>query len=285
MHLGIFSKTFSGNPDRIFQKAKLLGFDALHYNMVSSGLPPLPPSVPPFKIDEIQTAKGRYPLDLVGLSATFNLIHPDEAERAAGLASLNVLCSVAQDLEISMVTLCTGTRDPHDMWRWHPENHSNEAWADLLTMMERCLLTAEKYGVNLGVEPEFGNIVNSADTAKRLVDELQSPLIKIIFDPANLFETASSIAEVNEKIDAGLDLLGDLVAVAHLKDKMLDGKYVTPGIGAVDFPFFFEKLSSIGYSGSFVIHGIGEEQVPEALRYLQPILHASFSGLPDGANI
>lgn len=272
IRLGIFSKTFSGSPDGIFQKAKLLGFDGLHYNMVSSGFPALPPSVPPFKVDEILMAKSRHHLDLMGLSATFNLIHPDQSDREAGLASLEVLSSVAFDLEIPMVTLCTGTRDPHDMWKWHPDNQSREAWMDLLAMMERCILTAEKYGIKLGIEPEFGNVVNNAGSAKKLLDDLQSPLVRVIFDPANLFETASSSEEVRAKIDLGLDLLGDTVGVAHLKDKGLDGIYASLGHGAIDFPFYLKKLNDIGFSGPMVIHGITENQLPDSLAYLHPLL-------------
>lgn len=36
----------------------------------------------------------------------------------------------------SVVTLCTGTRDPEDMWRWHPENTSSQAWDELLRSMD-----------------------------------------------------------------------------------------------------------------------------------------------------
>ncbi|MCC5938830.1 MAG: sugar phosphate isomerase/epimerase [Lunatimonas sp.] len=270
--LGIFSKTFSGSPDVIFQKAKLLGFDGLHYNMVSSGLPALPPAVAPFKVDEILLAKGRYPLDLLGLSATFNLIHPDQSDREAGFASLEVLSKIASELEITMVTLCTGTRDPQDIWKWHPDNQSKEAWIDLLSMLERCILVAEKHGIKLGIEPEFGNVVNDATSAKRLLDELQSPMVSIIFDPANLFEKAKSPEEVRDKIDQGLDLLGDQVGVAHLKDKGQSGVYTSLGKGIIDFPFFLKKLSEIDFSGPLVIHGITEDQIPESLTYLHPLL-------------
>jgi sugar phosphate isomerase/epimerase len=42
----------------------------------------------------------------------------------------------------SVITLCTGTRDPENMWRWHPENASSQAWSDLLSSMEAALRIA-----------------------------------------------------------------------------------------------------------------------------------------------
>ncbi|WP_209328797.1 sugar phosphate isomerase/epimerase family protein [Lunatimonas salinarum] len=283
--LGIFSKTFSGSPDRIFQKAKLLGFDGLHYNMVSSGLPSLPISIPPFKVDEISMAKSRYHLDLCGLSATFNLIHPDHSVREAGFTALEVLSAVAFELKIPMITLCTGTHDPTDMWKWHPENKSRGAWLDLISMMERCIQVAEKYGVKLGVEPEFGNVVHNAVTAKKLLNELRSPVVEVIFDPANLFATADSSEEVSEIISHGVELLGSSISVAHLKDKGLNGMYAPLGMGAIDFSLFLKKLDEINFSGPFIIHGITEAQVPESLNFIRPLLEQIRNTTIHGKNI
>ena len=90
-----------------------------------------------------------------------------------------------------LVTLCTGTRDPADPWRAHPDNGTPEAWRDLTASMETAIAAAEASDVYLGIEPELANVVSSAEAARRLIDEMKSPRLRIVIDAANLFETAS----------------------------------------------------------------------------------------------
>ena len=39
---------------------------------------------------------------------------------------LEVLAAACRWLDTRIITLCTGTRDPEDMWKWHPENVRRE---------------------------------------------------------------------------------------------------------------------------------------------------------------
>jgi sugar phosphate isomerase/epimerase len=69
---------------------------------------------------------------LAAVSGTFNTIHPDPKLRMAGLRRLRVLAEAAPRLGTSTITLSTGTRDPEDTWRHHPDNATPQAWRDLL---------------------------------------------------------------------------------------------------------------------------------------------------------
>ena len=88
----------------------------------------------------------------------------------------------------STLSLCTGTRDPLDMWKRHPDNDRPDAWRDLLGTLNHMLRVAERNGVILGIEPERNNVVNSAERARRLLDEVRSPHLRIILDGPNLFD-------------------------------------------------------------------------------------------------
>ena len=103
---------------------------------------------------------------------------------------LQVLAKAAKAMDIPVITLCTGTRDPVDKWHEHPDNNLPDAWSDLCTAMEQALTIADEYDLMLGIEPELANVVNSAYKASRLIKEMASPRLRIIFDPANLFEIA-----------------------------------------------------------------------------------------------
>ena len=52
-------------------------------------------------------------------------------------------------LAAPIITLCTGTRDPQDMWRAHPLNDSPEAWKDLLASVDEALKIAERLDATL----------------------------------------------------------------------------------------------------------------------------------------
>ncbi len=119
------------------------------------------------------------------------MIHPDVAVRRSGLRRLGVIVAAARAMGTGLVTLCTGTRDAEDQWRYHPGNGSPEAWRDLQVEMEQALATAERHGIDLGIEPELANVVSSAQLALKLIGEMKSERLRIVLDPANLFEVAS----------------------------------------------------------------------------------------------
>ena len=73
------------------------------------------------------------------------------------------------------------------MWRAHPDNNTPEAWRDLVESMKQALAVAEEYDVVLALEPEVANVIDSAQKARRLLDEMQSPYLKVCMDGANIF--------------------------------------------------------------------------------------------------
>ena len=148
------------------------------------------------------------------------------AEVVRSMERLQEVVRTGADMASGLITLCTGTRDLEDDWRAHPDNDKPEAWRDLLDSMTTAIGIADRYDVDLGIEPELGNVVNSAAKARRLIDELGSPRVKIILDPANLFETAS-LAEQREIVAAGIDLLADRIAMGHAKDRTAAGEFTT----------------------------------------------------------
>ncbi len=81
------------------------------------------------------------------------MIHPDPAVRRAGERRLAVIAAACRALGTSVVTLCTGTRDPQDQWRHHIDNQTPEAWHDLLKAFEVAVRIAEAHDIMLGVEP------------------------------------------------------------------------------------------------------------------------------------
>lgn len=272
MKLGIFAKVFEPRPiDELFAAVAAAGYDSVQFNLTCVGLPMLPEDpVPAATIAEIGAAARRHGIALPAISGTFNMIHPDRAVVAEGLSGLARLGEVCLQLGIPVITLCTGTRDRESMWREHPDNHTPAAWADLVSTMREALAVTPE-GVSLAIEPEPANVAHNAPSARRLCDEVGHRRLGVTLDAANLIR-ARSAAEDREIFDQACALLGDRVVLAHAKDRRADGTVCPAGQGAVDFPYFIERLRGIGFNGSLIAHGIEAGEAATTADYLRSVL-------------
>lgn len=263
MYKGIFSKTF---PTKIvgdnFSLIKQLGYSATQFNFASAGLSSLPEVIPEYCIEDIRCASKKYGIHIEAISGTFNMTHPNPEVIEKGMYSLETICAASQKLNCPLVTLCTGTFDTEDQWRFHPDNNTSEAWVLLTKSMEKALQIAEVYNVNLGIEPELANVINSAKKARRLIDEFKNQRLKIIFDPANLFERVT-ILEQHKIVSDAINLLGNDIAIAHAKDRNPDGSFATAGKGVLDYHWYLKALSKVGFDGCIVTHGLTAEEAKE----------------------
>ena len=125
----------------------------------------------------------------------------------------------------------------------------------------------------MGVETEASNIINTAQKARKYLDEIQSPHLKIIMDGANLFHPGQK-QPMKETLDNAFQLLGKDIVIAHAKDFSYDGnlKFVAAGEGELDFAYFIHLLKQAGYTGSLIMHGLSEQQIPSSKQFLERIL-------------
>lgn len=274
MKLGIFAKTFEGTqPGPVLKAVAGAGFVCAQYNMACSGLASMPDAIDEGQARAIAGAAHKAGIEVAAVSGTYNVIHPDRAVREAGHRRLAVLAERSHAMSTRLITLCTGTRDPYDQWKEHPDNGTPEAWRDLLEAMETAIGIAERYDVDLGIEPELANVINSAHKARRLIDEMQSRRIRIVLDPANLFETAT-LDEQRTTISAAIDLLADRIVMAHAKDRNPDGSFATAGKGVLDYSHYLGCLKAIGFTGSLITHGLAAKEAEDVSRFLSEKLEA-----------
>ena len=150
------------------------GFGLTQLNLNAFGLPTIPgqEAVGGLDVAGIRFAFASRNVEIWGVSATYNTVHPDRDRRMRETAAAAAFLPSAARLGASVVTLCSGTRDPDDIWRRHPDNDDPSAWRDLRATLDVLMPAAEAAGVRLGVEPEPGNVVSDAVVARRLLDEL-----------------------------------------------------------------------------------------------------------------
>ena len=269
MQLGIFAKTFKGaSPEIVLSTAKKSGYECVQYNMACSGLNALPAMIETAAADQIAVAADKYKIVITAVSATYNMVHPNLAKRLAGRKSFAEIAANAKRMGTNMLTVCTGSCDPLDQWHHHPDNNLPSIWNDLCHECESLLEIADQYGIAIGIEPELANIVNNANRARALLDQFKSPRLKIILDPANLFEIEND-PERRKIIENAIDLLASDIAFVHAKDRNASGGFATTGQGVIDFAHYFKTLKRAGFDGPVITHGLSESEAPSVAQYLR----------------
>jgi sugar phosphate isomerase/epimerase len=270
IQIGVLLKTFgSGTLEARLDAAKTCGLDCVQMSFDCAGLPSMPESIPPELAGRVRRAAADRAITIVSLEGTFNMSHPDAAERRAGLRRLQVLAEACPHLGVSRIHICTGTRDRNSMWRRHPDNGLPESWRDMAACVREATDIARQAGVVLAFEPEVNNVVDSAQRARRLLDEIGSPFLKVTFDAANLFH-AGELPRMAEILDEAFTLLGKDIVLAHAKDLDHDGDagHMPAGHGKLDYDRYVALLHRYGFPGPLLLHSLSPAQVPGCVAFL-----------------
>ena len=271
MKIGIFAKTFPRpNLEATLDAVRAHGLGCVQFNLACVGLPSMPDQLEDSVAEWVRRATEARAIQMAAISGTFNMSHPEPREREAGLRRLRILAAACARLGTRVITLCTGTRDRQDMWRRHPDNDTPQAWQDLTACMSHALQIAEEYGVVLAFEPEVSNVVDTARKSRRLLDEMQSPRLKIVMDAANLFHQGE-LARMPAVLAEAFELLAEDVVIAHAKDLSHDGAagHQAAGTGALDYGLYLRLLRGMGYDGPLILHSLDEVQVDQAVAFLR----------------
>lgn len=271
MQIGIFAKTFvRPTLEETLDAVKAAGVDCVQFNMACAGPSSMPDEISPECAAEIKQAHESRGVVMAAVSGTFNMIHPEPGKRTEGIRRLALLAAASRHLGTQVITLCTGTKDPENMWRRHADNDSAQAWEELHRAMSQALEIAERHDVILGIEPEIANVIDSAAKARQLLDEMKSPRLKIVMDGANLFHRGE-LARMDEILKESIDLLGQDLILAHAKDLDHDGEAgnKAAGTGVLNYDLYLQLLRGAHYSGPMILHGLEESEVPFCVNFLR----------------
>jgi sugar phosphate isomerase/epimerase len=273
----LLATTFTtGTLEARLDAAKANGLACVQMSMAAAGLPEMPDQIPAELPDRIRRESSARGIVIASLTGTFNMTHPDEEHRRTGLRRLRVLAEVCPRIGTSFIHVCTGTRDPNNMWQYHPDNGSPESWRDMAACVREATDIARQANVVLAFEPEVSNVVDSARKARRLLDEIGSPHLKVTMDPANLFH-AGELPRMKEILDEAFSLVGKDIVLCHAKDLDHDGEagHKPAGHGVLDYDRYMSLLRKYEFKGPILLHGLTVEQVPGCLAFLRAKLASS----------
>ncbi len=275
--LGAFARIFPvGTADTLAQNFAAFGLTQVQLNLAALGYRTIPTGDALARIDlaGIATAMREHGRAIWGVSVTYNTAHPDEAVRAATTAEAARFIAALGPLGAAAATLCTGTRDPENMWRAHPDNGGPIAWRALRRSLDTLLPAAASSGVLLAIEPEPGNVVAGTAEALQLARELGADAARIgfILDPTNLVATQPR-EEHARVLREAFAALGDRAICVHAKDTVPWARTLA-GDGVVDYDLVLALRQGLPRAVPLIIQDATPAQLPAIIALLRRRLDA-----------
>lgn len=234
----------SGTPDELFGKVAADGF-----RTVQLAYKKCVPSVKKYadinpELVEATVQAGQKHGIWVGVLGTYvELAIDDDAVRTANAADFKSQLAVCKALGAG----CIGTETTN--MALQPAGTSRERAQYLLCKsLESILPEAERLGVTVGIEPVSYHSMNTPEATRRILDTMQSPALKVIFDAGNLL-TADAVDNQPQLWDRVGSLLGDKIVAVHFKGEAFDenGKPISTSLedSLIDFHSAFAMLRQL----------------------------------------
>ncbi|MEK5238751.1 sugar phosphate isomerase/epimerase [Paenibacillus sp. FSL L8-0470] len=167
------------------------------------------------------------------LGCYVNIIDPDPGKRAQALDDFSTHLRLARDFGASLVGTETGSVGKG----YTTDNFTEEAFQEVVVSVKAMVAEAERFGVTVGIEAGQNHPLHSAKLTRRLLDLIPSNNLQIILDCANLM-SPDNYRQQEGVITEALELLGDRIAVIHLKDFTVeDGRIVIVPVGQGQLQF------------------------------------------------
>jgi sugar phosphate isomerase/epimerase len=239
----------------------------------------------------VRAAFAERGIGFAAVSGHANLVAPDTTKRAANARRLRRIMELAPELGTSVVVTETGTRHPIDDWAAHPDTALPgvyEAFRDAIgAVAER----ARQLGVTIALEGGVGNVIDTAAGARRILEDVPSPALGLVMDPANFLGASTIDDHASVLADLFAPELDRRILLAHAKDaRRVDGtrlerhanlglpdpdvEWPAPGQGVIDYGDFLRRLARHHPDAPLLIEHVAEDDLPRAKRFVEERLAA-----------
>src|SRR4051794_30784852 len=201
------------------------------------------------------------------------LIHPDEGQRREAVRTLQAALRVASWLGARGIDTGPGSMNPRGPWFPHPDNWTPWAREQLVKSLKECAPVAEECGVLLSMEGHQLVTLDSAETMRAVLDEVDSPMVKCDWDPVNWI-TLRTVYATGPAMERMVELLAPHIVSAHAKDVVVEDRLVVhidnvaAGEGILDYPTFLRLLEDLSPDYPLIVEAAAVEQLPAVHAFL-----------------
>ena len=183
-------------------------------------------------------------IDIAVIGNYLNLLHPDEEYLRDAEEKYYAHIRFASLLGCGMVGTETGA--PNREYKFCPECRKDETLSLFIKRLKPIVRCAEEFGVIFAIEPVARHSVYDPKSCRRVLDEIGSHNLQVLFDPVNMLDL-DNVDHRDELFQEAIELLGKDIAMVHLKDfvRVNEGyglKSVGAGTGEMDYSAIMKYL-------------------------------------------
>lgn len=230
-------------------------------------------SLTPERCREIAATYRDAGLEIHSIGVYTNLIHPDATEVNANLAYFEAMMEVGGHMNVR--TFINEAGHFHDAAAPAPRpplEFQDEVWPRMVATARRLGEIADKHDAKILFEPYFQSFFASAKRVRLFMEELNSPRLRVLLDPANLIEL-NDLDEMFNQLAPWIDCL-------HAKDrKHHTSRGVAAGQGDVDYQRFVTLAAKHTPHAPLVLEYVGPNDYQAARAHLLAAMQAC--GIPE----
>lgn len=226
--------------------------------------------VTPELIKEVEAAVREVPLNIAVLGTYVDLGAVDDRKRQGAVKDFISQIPVCKALNVP----CMGSETSAMV---QPGATHADAKRALLKSLEAIMPVAEEHGVIVALEPVYAGTMNSVETTREILDSVQSPNLKIIFDMANLMGP-DWVEKQDVLYGRAIESWGDLIMAVHFKGVCYDENGRRSCLledSIVDYAAAFDAMKGLPQE---VIPVLREEAVPMIAKKDQAFMRRFIEG-------
>lgn len=217
----------------------------------------------------LRTLFDRHGISVSVLGCYINPVEADETERRNQLNWFKANLKFAKYLGADMVGTETG------VYLNQEHTHTEENYQRLLVSMRELTDCAEKLGTVVGIEAVSLHTICSPAMLHRLLEDLNSPAVSLIFDPINLLRRGEKETQ-HQLIDEYYRLCGEHIALLHLKDYCMNGETPVPlhagdSRGILDCAYLFDRVLEHSPCIDIILDETPADSFPDAAAKIQAL--------------
>jgi sugar phosphate isomerase/epimerase len=205
---------------------------------------------------------------IYSLGVYTNLIHPDPSEREANMAYFEQMMQVGAHMDVrTFITEAGHYHNPSEPAPAVEYHFQEEVWKTMVATGRKLAKLAERHRATVLFEPYYRHFFASAKRTRVYLEEVDSPHLRALLDPANLLE----LNDLNEMFDQ----LGPWIDCLHAKDRKLHvDRGVPAGQGDLDYPAFVRLAADRTPHAPLILEYVGPDNYRQALAHLRDVIAA-----------
>lgn len=184
----------------------------------------------------------KYNIDISVFGCYLNYGQEDEKARLYNVDRFLKHIQYANQYGARMVGTETGSLNSD--YSYNKDNGGEKAYSIFCDSVEKMVTYAEEKKVRVALEAVSNHIINSSQKMLRIIKDMATENLVVIFDPVNLITTENYL-DHDRIINEAFDLLEDKILAVHAKDFIIEDdkvKVVAAGKGLLNYRLFMQKV-------------------------------------------